>query len=210
MALTDELVRGCAALDEILLSQRTTRLDLPRPPGLVTTQFCLQNEPDLVVERTRLERDLAEAHLISPAAARRLNRRTHNAVAEHASRREGHGSGASVGRDPFRNRPRAGREPAAAVAHAAIRRRLFDPRCAAPEDRRRVGDTLRSGDRTAAPGQTLYDDIISLSGKTTFEAITHALMTTPLTDDAGAPLGDALSLVERVEAVKGRMTSVAK
>ena len=60
------------------------------------------------------------------------------------------------------------------------------------------------------PTSTLYDDIISLSGKTTFEAITHALITTPLTDDAGAPLGDALSLVERVEAVKGRMTSVVK
>jgi hypothetical protein len=51
----------------------------------------------------------------------------------------------------------------------------------------------------------LYDDLISMSSKTTFEAITHALMTTPLTDAAGASLGDALTLVERVESVRGEI-----
>src|SRR5262245_442023 len=38
-----------------------------------------------------------------------------------------------------------------------------------------------------------YDDILSLSTKTTFDAVTHALMTTVLTDTSGAALGDALS-----------------
>ena len=49
-----------------------------------------------------------------------------------------------------------------------------------------------------------YDDIVSLSTKTTFEAVTHALMTTHLTDQAGAEIGDALALVERIDAGPGR------
>jgi hypothetical protein len=60
-----------------------------------------------------------------------------------------------------------------------------------------------TGQKVAAGA--LYDDIVTLSAKTTFEAITHALITTPLTDSSGARLGDALSLVERVEAVKGQI-----
>ncbi len=52
----------------------------------------------------------------------------------------------------------------------------------------------------------LYDDIVSLSTKTTFVAVTHALMTTRLTDRAGADLGDALTLVERIDVVRGEVT----
>ena len=37
-------------------------------------------------------------------------------------------------------------------------------------------------------------------------AVTHALMTTRLTDRAGADLGDALSLVERIDVVRGEVT----
>ncbi len=55
----------------------------------------------------------------------------------------------------------------------------------------------------------LYDDLISMSSKTTFEAITHALMTTPLTDAAGARLGDALALIERVESVRGEIAGAS-
>jgi len=55
------------------------------------------------------------------------------------------------------------------------------------------------------PG-ALYDDIISLSTKTTFEAVTHALMTTRLTDAAGADLGDGLALVEQIDVVRGEVT----
>ena len=55
------------------------------------------------------------------------------------------------------------------------------------------------------PG-ALYDDIVSLSTKTTFVAVTHALMTTRLTDRAGADLGDALALIDRVDVVRGEVT----
>ena len=48
-----------------------------------------------------------------------------------------------------------------------------------------------------------YDDIVTLSAKTTFDAVTHAVMTTRLSDRSGASLGDALGLVERIEAVRG-------
>ena len=41
--------------------------------------------------------------------------------------------------------------------------------------------------------------MIALSTKTTFEAVTHALMTTALTDRTGASLGDALALVDQVD-----------
>ena len=50
-----------------------------------------------------------------------------------------------------------------------------------------------------------YDDIISVSAKTTFDAVTHALSATALTDQSGAPLGDALALVDQVEAVRGEV-----
>src|SRR5262245_31304470 len=53
------------------------------------------------------------------------------------------------------------------------------------------------------PPGPFYDDLLSLSTKTTFDAVTHALMTTVLTDGSGASLGDALALVESVETVKG-------
>jgi hypothetical protein len=62
----------------------------------------------------------------------------------------------------------------------------------------------------AATGQQqepgpFYDEILSLSTKTTFDAVTHALMTTKLTDGAGVSLGDALALVDQVESVRGEM-----
>jgi len=51
-----------------------------------------------------------------------------------------------------------------------------------------------------------YDDILSLSTKTTFDAVTHALMTTPLTDASGQKFGDGLTLIERVDSVKGEVS----
>jgi hypothetical protein len=50
-----------------------------------------------------------------------------------------------------------------------------------------------------------YDEILSLSTKTTFDAVTHALLTTQLTDRSGASLGDALALVEQVDSVRGEI-----
>jgi hypothetical protein len=47
--------------------------------------------------------------------------------------------------------------------------------------------------------RSFYDDILSLSTKTTFDAVTHALMTTPLTDASGQKFGDGLTIIERVD-----------
>jgi len=53
--------------------------------------------------------------------------------------------------------------------------------------------------------RAFYDDILTLSTKTTFDAVTHALMTTVLTDASGQKLGDGLALIERVDSVKGEV-----
>ena len=63
---------------------------------------------------------------------------------------------------------------------------------------------------TKVTGQSLaarafYDDILTLSTKTTFDAVTHALMTTPLTDASGQKFGDGLTIIERVDSVKGEV-----
>ena len=57
----------------------------------------------------------------------------------------------------------------------------------------------------AAP---FYDTRVRFSAKTTFEAVTHALMTTTLTDESGARLGDGLDLIERIDSVKGQVPGV--
>ncbi len=55
----------------------------------------------------------------------------------------------------------------------------------------------------------LYDNVVKVSSKTTFEAITHALMGTALTDASDNPLGDALALIERVDTVRGKVLGAA-
>jgi len=45
----------------------------------------------------------------------------------------------------------------------------------------------------------------SLSTRTTYEAVTHALMTTNLTDKPGKPMGTALDLVQAIEAINGKV-----
>lgn len=51
-------------------------------------------------------------------------------------------------------------------------------------------------------------DKTRLSVRTTFDAITHALLTTPLTAAGGVPAGTALELVEAVEEVAGEIRGV--
>ena len=46
----------------------------------------------------------------------------------------------------------------------------------------------------------------SLSTRTTYEAVTHALMTTELTDKSGKPMGTALDLVLAIENISGKVT----
>lgn len=67
-----------------------------------------------------------------------------------------------------------------------------------------VARFVRTTGQALEPGP-FYDDILTLSTKTTFDAVTHALMTTRLTDGGGADLGDALALVEQVESVRGEV-----
>jgi hypothetical protein len=45
----------------------------------------------------------------------------------------------------------------------------------------------------------------SQSTRTTFEAVTHALMTTQLTDKSGKSIGSALDLVQSIEAINGKV-----
>ncbi len=56
---------------------------------------------------------------------------------------------------------------------------------------------------------SFYDDMLSLSTKTTFDAVTHALMTTALTDASDQKFGDGLSLIERVDTVKGEVSGTS-
>ena len=54
----------------------------------------------------------------------------------------------------------------------------------------------------AAP---FYDSQVRMSARTTFDAVTNALMRTTLTDESGQPMGDALDLIERIEMARGRV-----
>src|SRR5262245_5903774 len=45
----------------------------------------------------------------------------------------------------------------------------------------------------------------SISTRTTFEAVTHALMTTKLTDKSGKSMGNALDLLQSIEAINGKV-----
>ena len=64
--------------------------------------------------------------------------------------------------------------------------------------------TKVTGQKLDSP--SFYDEILSLSTKTTFDAVTHALMTTTLTDASGQKFGDGLALIERVDTVKGEVS----
>ncbi len=55
----------------------------------------------------------------------------------------------------------------------------------------------------------LYDSLLKLSTKTTFEAVTNALITTSLTESSGQKFGDGLDLIERLETVKGQVIGAA-
>jgi hypothetical protein len=57
--------------------------------------------------------------------------------------------------------------------------------------------------------RSFYDDILSLSTKTTFDAVTHALVTTPMTDASGQQFSDGLALIERVDTVKGEVSETS-
>jgi len=77
-----------------------------------------------------------------------------------------------------------------------------------PRRRRLVDDWLNRYNtvtRQSLEPHVFYDSVIKLSSKTTFEAITNALMTTKLTDASGTSLGDGLDLIEQMDGVRGQV-----
>ncbi len=77
-----------------------------------------------------------------------------------------------------------------------------------PAQQRLIADWVaRFNEVTGQDAQVgaFYDDLVKLSSKTTFDAVTHALMTSTLTDDSEVALGTALDVVETLETVKGKI-----
>ncbi len=79
-----------------------------------------------------------------------------------------------------------------------------------PEQRRLIDDFIRNYNSTTgsnlAPEQA-YDNA-RLSTRTTFDAVTHALLNAKLTDAQGKSLGRAIDLVEAVDEVMGEESGV--
>ena len=74
-----------------------------------------------------------------------------------------------------------------------------------PEQQRLVVDTVRRFNSSTGQSlipQQVYDGA-RVSARSTFEAVTQALLTTKLTSKSGEPLGNALELVDVVEDVAG-------
>ena len=76
-----------------------------------------------------------------------------------------------------------------------------------PGQRRLVDDWVRRFNEVV--GRTVPPDVIynlaRLSTRTTFDAVSHALITTELTDASGQSLGTALDLVDQLETIKGKV-----
>ncbi len=77
-----------------------------------------------------------------------------------------------------------------------------------PEQQRLIEDWIRRFNQVTGEDvgpEPFFDEFVKLSTKTTFDAVTHALMTTNLTDESGRPLGTALGLVKELETIRGKI-----
>jgi len=76
-----------------------------------------------------------------------------------------------------------------------------------PAQRRLVDELYRQYNELTKNNLNQVEDYndLSLSVRTTFEAVTHALMTSKLTDENGRSLGTALDLVSYLETVHGKI-----
>jgi hypothetical protein len=76
-----------------------------------------------------------------------------------------------------------------------------------PEQRRLVDEWFRQFNEVTKENLKAAEDYdgLSLSVRTTFEAVTHALMTSKLTDKNGRSLGTALDVVLYIETVHGKV-----
>ena len=76
-----------------------------------------------------------------------------------------------------------------------------------PAQRRLIDDWVRRFNEVTGretPPDILYN-LIRISTRTTFDAVTDALITTALTDESGQSLGTALDLVDYMETVQGKI-----
>lgn len=76
-----------------------------------------------------------------------------------------------------------------------------------PVQRTLVDDWIRRFNALAKPilkPAEIYDDL-PLSVRTTFEAVTHAMLTSPLTDENGDLLGKSIDVIEYIETVHGML-----
>jgi hypothetical protein len=75
-----------------------------------------------------------------------------------------------------------------------------------PQQKKLIDEWYAEYDRLMHENDPPTDyDQLSLSTRTTFEAVTHALMTTSLTDKYGKSMGDALALVQSIETINGKV-----
>jgi hypothetical protein len=76
-----------------------------------------------------------------------------------------------------------------------------------PEQRRLVDEWFRQYNEVTKENLKASEDYdqLSLSVRTTFEAVTHALMTSKLSDNQGRSLGTALEVVSYIETVHGKI-----
>src|SRR5262245_37554033 len=79
-----------------------------------------------------------------------------------------------------------------------------------PEQKRLVDDLVRHYNATTGSNivsQQTYDSA-RLSVRTTFDAVTHALLTTKVTDAQGESLGHAIDIVDAIDEVMGQEEGV--
>src|SRR5580704_13659237 len=75
-----------------------------------------------------------------------------------------------------------------------------------PEQKKLIDDWYAEYNRLAKDHSDPAEyNQFSLSTRTTFEAVTHALMTTKLTDKSGKSMGNALDLVQAIETINGKV-----
>ncbi len=75
-----------------------------------------------------------------------------------------------------------------------------------PEQKKLIDEWYAEYDRMMHENDPPTDyDQLSPSTRTTFEAVTHALMTTNLTDESGKSMGNALDLVQSIETINGKI-----
>jgi len=75
-----------------------------------------------------------------------------------------------------------------------------------PQQKKLIDDWYAEYDKLMHQNDPPTDyDQLSLSTRTTFEAVTHALMTTNLTGKSGQSMGNALELVQSVETIHGKV-----